>query len=67
MTFRAEAERIMYDWVSTLLELQDKDLRISRLQEQIRSAPAEKHLLQHLGLADARRVIGPGASEPADG
>ena len=32
----------MYEWVERLLALQDKDLRILRLEQQIRSVPTEK-------------------------
>jgi predicted nucleic acid-binding Zn-ribbon protein len=33
---------VMHDWVEKALELQDKDLRIARLEDQVKAVPAEK-------------------------
>lgn len=38
----------MYEWVEKLLSLQEKDMRIARLEEQIRGVPAEKEHAQTL-------------------
>ena len=38
----------MYEWVERLLSLQERDLRIVRLEEQIRSVPSEKEHAQTL-------------------
>ena len=38
----------MHEWVEKLLALQDKDLRIARLEEQINAAPADKKKVDRL-------------------
>jgi len=46
----------MDDWVTKLLDLQDKDLRIAKLEEQVRSAPAEKKRVGRI-LEDAEAAV----------
>ncbi len=45
----------MREWVEKLLDLQDKDLRIKRLQEQVDSVPAEKERAQNESRAAEER------------
>ncbi len=52
----------MYDWVQNLLDLQDKDIRIARLQKQIDSAPAEKKEVSAM-LQDAEAAVAAAAKE----
>lgn len=46
----------MYDWVQKLLAVQDRDLRIAKLEEQVKSVPLEKKSASTL-LKDAQAAV----------
>jgi predicted nucleic acid-binding Zn-ribbon protein len=57
----------MHEWVEKLLILQDKDLRIARLDEQVRSVPVEKESANSLLTAAKAAVAAAKEKVVADG
>ena len=46
----------MHEWVEKLLIVQEKDLRIAKLEEQLRRAPADRQKIEHM-LEEAREQV----------